>query len=369
MPSNDWVRYAAMGIDKGLDAYDSGVRLKLAQQQADQENAMKQAQLQQQGFIKNPDYKPANQGFLGIGSSPEQGSPYIENEEHKQAGEYQKSLVQRNMRGLDPSSPESKSAQGVATEALRQYPQYKGLLAQIPTMSEADLKDQNGLIGKIVSGELAAKGQQARASGYQGMNDIRQGNLVISANKEYEKNMNPAESQIASADKVNSLMQGISNKELKATPQLATELSSAIAGMIAAKPATVYGMQHQELDSAYARAQKLQGLITGGAVNTITDAQLNQLKKDVSALRKEYVIQHEKKFNSFIKGMPESVKEPLSNRYGEFRNQFQADQPLNQGLLPQGAAPSPAPTPGAVDNGYRFNGGDPADQKNWTKVQ
>lgn len=62
----------------------------------------------------------------------------------------------------------------------------------------------------------------------------------------------------------------------------------------------------------------------------------------------------------------------IAEQYGMDPNRIFGDDPLAAGGQPAAAAVPEAPTtptPGTVMDGYRFNGGDPADQRNWTPVQ
>jgi len=65
--------------------------------------------------------------------------------------------------------------------------------------------------------------------------------------------------------------------------------------------------------------------------------------------------------DSNAKKMLEATKENLERGA---KNQLKA-----QGYVPKaGDAAPPGPQPGAVEQGYRFKGGDPKDQKNWEKI-
>jgi hypothetical protein len=72
------------------------------------------------------------------------------------------------------------------------------------------------------------------------------------------------------------------------------------------------------------------------------------------------------------------MRQEMENRITEFdntisvlNNSIQNDTPTGE-TPPDSSTPAPAasgPTPGTVEDGYRFNGGDPSNQANWSKVQ
>lgn len=104
------------------------------------------------------------QGLLAAASKTQYGR-FRPTAERQAAIESAAQAVKRKQEEMDPESPVSKNFQNVMAGALKQYPQYKDLLAQIPTMSAAELKDENGVFSKIISGELSAKGQQIKGQG------------------------------------------------------------------------------------------------------------------------------------------------------------------------------------------------------------
>lgn len=196
--------------------------------------------------------------------------------------------------------------------------------------SAADQKDLEGLAKPDISGNYGLMGKQTLAN-LMGQR-VQQGNarIQMSANNQYSQQMKNSENQLLSANRVNSLIQGIHAGNLQSTPQLKSDLSAALAQMLnAGKPATVYGMSHQEFDSAYGRAQKMYQFLSGTTGDSMTEPQLQQLQKDVLALEHEYQKQREVQYNSFKQGMPGQVVQGLDNRYQTFT---------------QGATPS-APTP------------------------
>jgi hypothetical protein len=143
---------------------------------------------------------------------------------------------------------------------------------------------------------------------------------LLRASGMYHTEMGNTEDQLLAANRVNALVQGITAGDLKGTSQLKSDLSGALASMLnQGKPATVYGMSHQEFDSAYGRAQKALGFLTGETNDTITQPQLEQLAKDVDALKNEYSIQHTAKFNAFNSGLPDGIKPKMLERYNTFR--------------------------------------------------
>lgn len=164
------------------------------------------------------------------------------------------------------------------------------------------------------------------ASGRNG--PVAKDRLQLQANQKYEQTMHNTESQLYAANRVSKLIGGIKSGDLVGTSQLKSDLSGALASMLNnGKTATVYGMSHQDFNSAYGDVQKMYGYLTGETPGTITDEQLNQLGKDIQALRKEYELQHSVTFNSFTKGLPDSVTPKLVDRYNYFRNSMVDSSP------------------------------------------
>lgn len=167
---------------------------------------------------------------------------------------------------------------------------------------------------------LKDTGKDAQGKGTSGPGQARADRIQLQANKQYSSELGNTETQLLSANKVLKLTAGITAEELKSTPQLKSDLSGALATMInQGRPATVYGMQHQEFDSAWGSAQKALGYLSGTTPDTMTNAQLGQLVKDINVLKKEYSIQHQQKFNAFVEGLPESTRPMLKNRFNTFR--------------------------------------------------
>lgn len=155
--------------------------------------------------------------------------------------------------------------------------------------------------------------------------------LQMAGNDKYSKEMHGPEDQLLAASKVMSLGKGIKAKDLVGTSQLKSDISAALAQMIANKPATVFGMQHQEFDSLWGRTQKILGFLSGETTGTITDAQLTQLMKDVQNLQKEYNLQREIKFNAFKANMPQGLVPGLEKRYETFgQGIMKAEEPSVQ---------------------------------------
>lgn len=231
---------------------------------------------------------------------------------------------------------------------------------QIPEgMSGADTEKFQNLLGKDVSGQYALQGKQMSndmMNNRMGMMlDQRQQRNQMSGNQQYSKEMGNTENTLMSANRVNTLIQGIKAKDLQSTPQLKSDLSAALAQMLnGGKPATVYGMSHQDFDSAYGRAQRATQFLTGTTGDSMTDAQLNQLQKDIAALSGEYQKQHETKFKSFEAGLPEQVRPGLEDRYNKFRQGAN----VGQGLVGQGQ-PQGHPQDSAAVQWAKTNPNDP----------
>lgn len=242
---------------------------------------------------------------------------------------------------LDQSNPTSTFSTQMATR--------RGALAHagnpnIPENSFEGLpdtgqKELEGLAKPDISGQFGLLGKQQMAQVIQNRSDQsmaqRQQRNQMSANTQYSKEMGGTEAQLLSANRVNALIQGIDAGKLQSTPQLKSDLSAALAQMLnAGKPATVYGMSNQEFDSAYGRAQRGMQFLTGTTGNSMTQPQLDQLKKDVNALAGEYQKQREVKYNAFKQGLPSQVTGGLDQRYQTFTGGVGQD--MNKGMMKDG---------------------------------
>jgi hypothetical protein len=148
---------------------------------------------------------------------------------------------------------------------------------------------------------------------------LREAGLGMRANNSYSHEMKQTEDQLLGANRALELVRKIKSNDLVGTSQLKSDLSASLASMMnGGRPATVYGMSHQDFDSLYARAQHSYGILSGQTPGTITDAQLTQLQKDIEALQKEYSKQREIKFKSFQSGSPDQFQGKLQKRYDQF---------------------------------------------------
>lgn len=180
---------------------------------------------------------------------------------------------------------------------------------------------------KVADINAASKGA-ANADGSGRNGPVARDRLQLQANQKYESTMHNTESQLYAANRVNTLISGIRAGDLVGTSQLKSDLSGALASMLNnGKSATVYGMSHQDFNSAYGDVEKAYGYLSGSTPGTITDDQLSQLGKDVAALKKEYMLQHQVQYNSFSKGLPDSVVPKLNDRFNYFRNSIVDQQP------------------------------------------
>ena len=204
---------------------------------------------------------------------------------------------------------------------------------------EFGAKDGAAVISKMLKDSNEASIQRQKVDAMSGKTQTqvqaRQDRLQNSANAQYTATMKNTESALQSADRVNNIIGHISSKELKATPQLAGDLSAALASMFnGGKPATVHGMSQQEFDTMWGRSQNLYGKLTGNAVDTITSAQLDQLSKDMMAMKKQYTAQHEQQYKSFASGMADSVKPKLDERYNAFKSGMTQDHQSASNISP-----------------------------------
>lgn len=253
----------------------------------------------------------------------------------------QQSLLGSARQSADSSNPESKTSAQYRT-VTRGVLKASGLDPSMITddMSASDIEkmSEKGLLGKTVTGVYGERGRQAMADAMMKRAELSNQNRVVSnqssANRQYSTEMKPFENTMQQADRSMEIANKISAGELKSTSQLRSDLSSALASMMNnGKPATVFGMSHQDFDSLWGRMQKAYGMVSGTTPDTMTNAQLNQLKLDIGALRNEYAKQHEIAYKSFREGLHPSVVNPLDNRYKTFRK----SKGLNTDLEDQGA--------------------------------
>lgn len=248
--------------------------------------------------------------------------------------------------GLDLNSINSQLASNPlgATDQMHSLLQqraefYKNKSQMQNNIEVAKAKGAITLQGKQITADATVDAAKERAKAIQEVAKTRQGQV---ANNAYAKELSKPEGALFQANRANDLLEHISAQELKSTPAIASDLNGAVASLInGGKPATVYGMSHQELDSAWARLEKYKGFLSGDAVNTVTDDQLDQMHKDIQAISGNIAKQHENQFLSFIEGQPEATRELLVNRYDKFRKR----QGLN-GYDNQTAPPKESQAPG-----------------------
>lgn len=207
-------------------------------------------------------------------------------------------------------------------------------------LDEADkkFKASNNLASQRM--DISRQGLDIRRANAENMRETRGERVQMTGNQQYAQNMKTTEAALLSANKAAALTEGIANGTLKSTKQLSSDLSANIASLISGgRPATVFGMSHQDFDSAYKRVQNAYAMISGQTPNTMTNAQLKQLSLDIRALQSEYGKQHEAAYKSFSANMPENLKPGLDSRYHTFRQQTGLEQPAQapqQGLMGQG---------------------------------
>lgn len=222
---------------------------------------------------------------------------------------------------MQQKSEYDKQINDIKNEFLKQQLQTKGSQAKdIQGMKGEQAENVQGMKSDVMDKRLKMMEdmQKQRQDLQEKRFGLMESRLGMSANQNYSKEMHGVEDQLLAANKALSLVHGIQAKDLVGTSQLKADLSSALASMIANKPATVYGMQHQEFDSLWGRAQKALGFLTGETNETITEPQLQQLKKDVVALQKEYGQQREIRWNAYKEGVPQGLVPQLQNRYEKF---------------------------------------------------
>lgn len=189
---------------------------------------------------------------------------------------------------------------------------------------------------------------QANLGFKQSAADSRNVKNEMQANKQYSAEMGGTEKQLLNANKVLRLVDDIESGKLQSTPQLRSDLSAGLGSLInQGQPATVFSMSHQDFDSAYGRLQKVFQFASGTTGNSMTKAQLHQLKLDVTALQNEFALQHQAKWEALREGLPSQFSEKLNNRFEKFRKGSHVQDNDNQEGA-QGLVPKP---PGLVGGG------------------
>jgi hypothetical protein len=147
--------------------------------------------------------------------------------------------------------------------------------------------------------------------------------IQLTANKQYEATMKPAEQGLVSANRAEDIMGQVESNKLKMNKSLRADMTSQLAALTGGgRPSTVYGQAHQEFDSAYQRVKDFENYIKGTADDTIPKAQFKQLKADISALKGLYGQQHEIQYQSFREGVPDQVRDKLDSRYDTIRKKY-----------------------------------------------
>lgn len=238
-------------------------------------------------------------------------------------------------RSLDPNSQESKLIKADAQSYLgslanselgKKNPQaFKPLqdLAADPQTSGAALQaafEKSPLLKHVST--LAAKDEGIKylATALANRNANTQEKTDLNANGKYTNELKPYEATIQSANRADNIINDIKNGGLKSTKLLSTDLSAALGSMFNnGKGATVYSMGHAEVNTAYGTINNFVQKYSGKPMNTIPPEMLDQVQKDVQALRDSYSQAHEAAYASFREGLPERVQPALDNRFNKFR--------------------------------------------------
>lgn len=229
----------------------------------------------------------------------------------------------------------------------RSNPQLSGTLAMLDKnldrMSQFEIEKQMTPIMKVLGDQGLQLSKAELTAALAGRRiDQADTRIGMDANKDYSKELGSAEAQIKNANRIlaltNKIKAALSNpndpEAVKATRQLRSDLSGALASMVnGGKPATVYGMSHQDFDSYYGKVQDFLSKF-GDPKGTMTPEQIQQLENDVKAMREEYGLSHEISFKAFQEGLPTSVRGPLQKRFDKFRGE----------ALTQGGGEKPAPS-------------------------
>lgn len=331
------------GIQGGLLAYD---QYKQRQQQNDQFKSTQELQKQKQAadlVEKNLEVDPATnqvrKNFLG---QEQDRIAKAENLAASPESEQQRAMVSAALKGAgrdDIANAITDQTTGAQARAI--HDQYK-----------KDIEEGYGLKKARIMGDTRINLKEM-------ITPQAQDRIQNAANAKYDSKMAPFENTVQSANRADEIINRIKNGELKSTPTLATDLAASMGSMFNnGKAATVYGMSHSNIDSLEGRFHKLEGYLTGNAVDTLPQGQLEQLQKDIQSLRGSYLKGHETAYKSWIKGMSESVKPKLDERFNEFRQLSNPGQEQQgpQGLVPQGMVPrgmlsAPAPQPSGASVG------------------
>ncbi len=187
---------------------------------------------------------------------------------------------------------------------------------------------------------MAAQAQQMKMQGFtQSRMDANQ----MHANSAYDNVIGKNyENRLDAAQRVNDLITAARNKTLIPSENLGQQLATDI-NMLQSGHTSVSGTEHARPTTLFGKAGQLQHFVTGDPKAAITDSDLGQMQKETGVLYNDIGDQHKAKFSSWIKGQPEDLSGPLTDRFNESRNQyFGSDSRLakqtNKGLVqePQG---------------------------------
>lgn len=377
----------------GIPGQDMTTGIRLAQMQQQVQN--QRDQLTQQQNQHKLDAMNGAMGMMGKLADPNTDSR-LKNYYAKTAGEYFGAAgipmhedVQDFLKVLSPDQQYQLNAARAHFMAdpkgSLQDSDYMGNLAKIlgsqqaadqylssPIASQA-LENQNKISiakeqakGKVVVAGIGAQGR-VDAAGITG--GVRSEGNELRANQQYSTNIGKFENTISSSDRALDIINKLKTGEggLKSTPQLRADLSAAMASMFAGgKPPTVYGMSHQDVDTAFTKLQNYNTFITGNPTNTIPSKMLDQMDKDISALKGEYTKNHENMYTSFREGLSPHLQTKLDKRYNKYRSNIGASQMGDGAAQPQasstpqaqGASSQGKPNPSYVSQLNTIFGGD-----------
>ncbi len=206
----------------------------------------------------------------------------------------------------------------------------------------------NKYSGQMALAQTAQDQRERRLQLQQQRMDV---NSDFKAASQYGNEMGDTENQLLQGQKALGIINTLKTQNpndpnaIKSSKQLSGDLSASLASMLnQGKPATVFGMQQQEFDSAWGRIQHALQFTSGNTRNSITPDMLNQLGIDINAVKGEIGKQHQIKYDSLKSSLPPQYTGGIDQRFHTFRQGIGLEAP------PQQQAPAGAAT-GIVDPG------------------